>query len=134
MGSTGGSCRTAKTGARGARAGTNRAGNTLAADNKGQALYQDNSVVPHVTDAQQKSCIPSGLPSVVHTAAGIITLDGSRSACAERPRGCILLRAQSGLPMSTPFPITPGKTWQTDATLITPTTSSREPRHTGYQE
>jgi acyl-homoserine-lactone acylase len=56
--------------------------NTIAADDKGQALYQDNSVVPHVTDQQQKDCIPAGLPAIVHSAAGIITLDGSRSACA----------------------------------------------------
>ncbi len=56
--------------------------NTIAADDKGRALYQDNSVTPHVTTAQIKSCIPAGLPALVYQAANVITLDGSTSKCA----------------------------------------------------
>ena len=37
--------------------------NTIAADDHGRALYQDNSVVPHVTKAKINTCIPAGLPS-----------------------------------------------------------------------
>ena len=55
--------------------------NTIAADSRGTALYQDNSVVPAVDRQKIDTCIPDGLPQVVYQAAGVITLDGSRSAC-----------------------------------------------------
>ena len=44
--------------------------NTIAADDHGRALYQDNSVVPHVTKAKIATCIPAGLPQLVYQAAG----------------------------------------------------------------
>lgn len=47
--------------------------NTVAADRQGEALYIDNSVVPHVTTAQFRSdCLLFG---------PILLFDGSRSAC-----------------------------------------------------
>ena len=55
--------------------------NTIAADDHGRALYQDNSVVPHVTKGKIATCIPAGLPQLVYQAAGLITLDGSTSSC-----------------------------------------------------
>ncbi len=55
--------------------------NTIAIDRQGRALYQDNSVVPNVSKQQIDTCIPAGLPQVVHQQAGIITLDGSRPEC-----------------------------------------------------
>ena len=55
--------------------------NTIAADSRGAALYQDNSVVPAVDRQKIDTCIPEGLPTVVYQAAGVVTLDGSRSAC-----------------------------------------------------
>ena len=55
--------------------------NTIAADSRGVALYQDNSVVPAVSRQKIDACIPDGLPRVVYQAAGVVTLDGSRSAC-----------------------------------------------------
>lgn len=56
--------------------------NTIAIDRQGRALYQDNSVVPHVSRQQVDTCIPAGLPQVVRLQAGIITLDGSRPECS----------------------------------------------------
>lgn len=47
--------------------------NTIAADSTGTAYYADASVVPHVTDAQLKSCALPGHGPV---------LDGSTSRCA----------------------------------------------------
>ncbi len=55
--------------------------NTIAADDRGRALYQDNSVVPHVTKAKIDTCIPAGLPKLVYQLAGLITLDGTKSSC-----------------------------------------------------
>ncbi|HKR98240.1 MAG TPA: penicillin acylase family protein, partial [Candidatus Dormibacteraeota bacterium] len=55
--------------------------NTIAADSRGQALYQDNSVVPAVSRHKIATCIPAGLPQVVYQAAGVVTLDGSRPEC-----------------------------------------------------
>ena len=55
--------------------------NTIAADSRGQALYQDNSVVPAVSRQKIDTCIPAGLPQIVYQAAGVVTLDGSRPEC-----------------------------------------------------
>jgi acyl-homoserine-lactone acylase len=55
--------------------------NTIAADRSGRVLYQDNSAVPNVTAAKIDACVPAGLPRAVYEATGIVTLDGSRSAC-----------------------------------------------------
>ena len=60
--------------------------NTIAADSRGAALYQDNSVVPAVDRKKIDTCIPAGLPEVVYQAAGVITLDGSRSSLWLGPR------------------------------------------------
>jgi acyl-homoserine-lactone acylase len=55
--------------------------NTIAADSRGQALYQDNSVVPAVSRTKIDTCIPAGVPQVVYQVAGVVTLDGSRPEC-----------------------------------------------------
>ncbi len=54
--------------------------NTMAADRHGDALYGDISVIPHVTQQLMDNCVRGFLASAV-TALGIITLDGSDSAC-----------------------------------------------------
>jgi acyl-homoserine-lactone acylase len=65
--------------------------NTIAADRRGVALYQDNSVVPAVSRAKIASCVPEGLPALVYEAAGVVTLDGSRSECGwARERGALV--------------------------------------------
>jgi acyl-homoserine-lactone acylase len=56
--------------------------NTIAADDKGNAYYGDIGATPAVSAAEIKSCLPPGLPSIVFTVARVVTLDGSRSACA----------------------------------------------------
>jgi acyl-homoserine-lactone acylase len=64
--------------------------NTIAADSRGVALYQDNSVVPAVDREKIDTCIPDGLPTVVYQVARVITLDGSRSACGwAREQGAV---------------------------------------------
>lgn len=50
--------------------------NTLAVDDRGQALYMNQSVVPHVDAAQMAQC------SDPRAGLQLIVLDGSRSACA----------------------------------------------------
>lgn len=55
--------------------------NTLAADRHGNALYADVSVVPDVDAAQLKSCAPSPGAAALLPAAGLVVLDGSKSAC-----------------------------------------------------
>lgn len=50
--------------------------NTLAVDDRGQALYMNQSVVPHVDAAQMALC------SDPRAGLQLIVLDGSRSACA----------------------------------------------------
>ena len=50
--------------------------NTLAVDDRGQALYMNQSVVPHVDAAQLALC------SDPRAGLQLIVLDGSRSACA----------------------------------------------------
>jgi acyl-homoserine-lactone acylase len=54
--------------------------NTMAADRHGDALYGDISVMPHVTQQLMDNCVRGFLASAV-TSLGIITLDGSDSAC-----------------------------------------------------
>ncbi len=53
--------------------------NTMAADRDGNALYADNSVVPHVTDAKVQQCAtPAG--QILFELAGLPGLDGTRAA------------------------------------------------------
>jgi acyl-homoserine-lactone acylase len=56
--------------------------NTIAADNTGHALYADVGNTPNVPQSLITACTPSGAAKLVYAAAGVITLDGSRSACA----------------------------------------------------
>lgn len=59
--------------------------NTIAADRAGRAMYADISVVPDVDDALLKECAPGAQAAALRTsAAGIVVLDGSRSACQWR--------------------------------------------------
>ncbi|HUO72620.1 MAG TPA: penicillin acylase family protein [Solirubrobacteraceae bacterium] len=55
--------------------------NTIAADDRGQALYGDVGNTPNVTTSKISACTPAGLPQLVFAQARVITLDGSRSAC-----------------------------------------------------
>ncbi|MFN8113253.1 MAG: penicillin acylase family protein [Solirubrobacterales bacterium] len=55
--------------------------NTIGADDKGRAFYTDDTVVPNVTQEQIDTCIKPGISTVIHSAAGIIPLDGSTPAC-----------------------------------------------------
>jgi acyl-homoserine-lactone acylase len=54
--------------------------NTVAADRHGEALYGDISVMPHVTQQLMDTCIRGFLAPII-TSLGVITLDGSDSAC-----------------------------------------------------
>jgi acyl-homoserine-lactone acylase len=56
--------------------------NTIAADDRGNAYYGDVGATPAVSAAELKACLPAGLPTIVFDVAGVVTLDGSRSACA----------------------------------------------------
>jgi acyl-homoserine-lactone acylase len=56
--------------------------NTVAADDHGNAYYADLGATPAVSQAEINSCLPSGLPTIVYDAARVVTLDGSRTACA----------------------------------------------------
>ena len=60
----------------------NPAFNTVAADDRGDALYADVGATPNVSQALIDDCIPQGAPQLVFTSARLITLDGSRTACA----------------------------------------------------
>jgi acyl-homoserine-lactone acylase len=55
--------------------------NTLAADRHGNTLYADVSVVPDVDAAQLQRCAPSKPAAALLPAAGLVVLDGSKSAC-----------------------------------------------------
>jgi acyl-homoserine-lactone acylase len=56
--------------------------NTIAVDRHGQAMYTDVSVVPDVDAAMLEQCKPSPQAAALRTsAAGIVVLDGSKSAC-----------------------------------------------------
>jgi hypothetical protein len=56
--------------------------NRIAADDHGNAYYGDVGDTPNVSQSEIKSCLPAGLPTAVFSAARVVTLDGSRSACA----------------------------------------------------
>lgn len=53
--------------------------NTLAADKRGNTLYMDVSVVPHVSQAKQAACVPE--PFKPLAGFGIMVLNGGTSAC-----------------------------------------------------
>jgi len=55
--------------------------NTVAADNTGHALYTDVGNTPNVPLSLINGCTPAGAAKLVYAAAGVVTLDGSRSAC-----------------------------------------------------
>ncbi len=54
--------------------------NTIAADDKGDALYADISVTPHVDNAQVQTCA-TAVGHATFQALRLPVLDGSRSAC-----------------------------------------------------
>jgi acyl-homoserine-lactone acylase len=54
--------------------------NTIASDDKGDALYADISVTPHVTNAQAQTC-DTALGAATFAALRLPVLDGSRSTC-----------------------------------------------------
>lgn len=56
--------------------------NTVAADDRGEALYGDVGNTPNVSQAKIDACTPAGLPRLVFNSARIVTLDGSRAECA----------------------------------------------------
>lgn len=58
--------------------------NTIAADDTGHALYSEVANVPNVPDSLITACTPTGAAQLVFAAAGVVTLTGSRSACAWR--------------------------------------------------
>ncbi|MBP2334767.1 acyl-homoserine-lactone acylase [Saccharothrix coeruleofusca] len=55
--------------------------NTLAVDRRGNSLYADIQVAPHVTDEHAKKC-STPLGAVVFPQSGTSILDGSRGECA----------------------------------------------------
>lgn len=55
--------------------------NTIAADQRGHALYADVQVVPHITDELAARC-NTPLGSVIFPGTGLAILDGSRGDCA----------------------------------------------------
>ena len=56
--------------------------NTVAADDTGHVYYGDVGNTPNVPQSLIQSCIPPGLPQLIYSEAGLVTLDGSRTACA----------------------------------------------------
>lgn len=56
--------------------------NTVAGDDTGHVYYGDVENTPNVPTSLIKSCMPSGLAQLVYGESGIVTLDGSRTACA----------------------------------------------------
>ena len=54
--------------------------NTIASDDRGEALYADISVTPHVTNAQASSC-DTAAGAATFAALRLPILDGSRSTC-----------------------------------------------------
>ncbi len=56
--------------------------NTIAADDRGNAYYGDVGATPAVSQAEINACLPGGLPTLVYQQARVVTLDGSRTACA----------------------------------------------------
>ena len=60
--------------------------NTIAADDKGKALYADVGRYQNVPQSLIDACTPPGLPSIVFAQARLITLDGSKSSCDPQGR------------------------------------------------
>ena len=58
--------------------------NTLAADRSGAVLYADLSNVPDVTADDLRRCAPSAAAAGLFASAGVVVLDGSRTACGWR--------------------------------------------------
>lgn len=58
--------------------------NTIAADRAGKVLYADLSNVPDVTAADLQRCAPTPRAASLLAGAGLVVLDGSRTACAWR--------------------------------------------------
>jgi acyl-homoserine-lactone acylase len=56
--------------------------NTMASDDHGDALYADVENLPGVSGKLFSECLPPGLATVVYQETGLITLDGSTTACA----------------------------------------------------
>lgn len=56
--------------------------NTIASDDTGHAYYGDVGNTPNVPLSLISTCTPKGLAQIVYSASGVVTLDGSRSACA----------------------------------------------------
>jgi acyl-homoserine-lactone acylase len=56
--------------------------NTIAADDRGNAYYGDVGDTPNVSATEIESCLPAGQPTLLFNVARVVTLDGSRSACA----------------------------------------------------
>ncbi|GAA4367694.1 penicillin acylase family protein [Nocardioides caricicola] len=52
--------------------------NTIAADRKGDVVYADHSVVPHVTDEMAERCM-TGVGRLIFASAGLPGLDGTRA-------------------------------------------------------
>lgn len=61
--------------------------NTIAADDKGNALYADVGRYQNVPKSLIDSCTPPGVPTLVYQQARLITLDGSQSSCT--PQGLL---------------------------------------------
>jgi acyl-homoserine-lactone acylase len=77
--------------------------NTIAADSRGRAYYADDSVVPNVDADLQRRCSTAPLAPLLLT-AGVVLLDGSRSACRwKRDRDAIVpgIVGPRGLPRAT---------------------------------
>ncbi|MEM7084424.1 MAG: penicillin acylase family protein [Pseudomonadota bacterium] len=55
---------------------------TVAASESGTAFYGDLSVMPNVSAAKLASCAPTGVGTLLVTAAGLKVLDGTDSSCA----------------------------------------------------
>ncbi len=53
--------------------------NTIAADNQGNALYMDVTVVPNLSQAKLAACVPAPFQSLA--AQGLFVLSGTTSAC-----------------------------------------------------
>ncbi|HLI36158.1 MAG TPA: penicillin acylase family protein, partial [Streptosporangiaceae bacterium] len=56
--------------------------NTMAADKHGNALYSDVGDTPNVSSRLIQACLPPGQATEVYQETGLITLDGTTTACA----------------------------------------------------
>jgi acyl-homoserine-lactone acylase len=56
--------------------------NTIAVDDRGNALYADVGDTPNVSSQLIAACLPPGLPTQIFAESGLITLDGSMTSCA----------------------------------------------------